>query len=208
MVTQQEIDEQVTAVEAAERKLDVAEQHHADAGSEQAVAELRAARADAHSARDRLRHMKSQWAREQAGQARRTAAEAAFTKKRGAVVERLTQGRDEAARAVAALDQAAAEALRAVAAYSELVQSTARDLQAAGLRHDEGGVEGGALDGSVHVGGEVWRPASGPDLLGSLVSAAVTAHDRRHPLAVKWRYSGGLAAQAGAEALLRTAAER
>ncbi|MGW6258626.1 hypothetical protein [Streptomyces sp. NPDC055085] len=192
----------------AEDKRDAAEQHHANAGSEQAVAELKAARFDAHGARDRLRRLRSTWAREQAGQARRAAAEAAFVNERGKTVARLTAGRDEAAHAVAVLEEAAAGALAAVAAYSELVRATAVELRAAGLRHDEGGVEGGAADGSVHAGGEVWRPASAPDLLGSAVSAAVAAHDQRHPLSTRWRHSGPLAAQAGQVALMAKAAER
>lgn len=206
MVTEQEIDEQVAAVEVAESALDRAEAHHATAGSETAVNELRVARAEAHASRDRLRHLRSRYAAEQASSRARAEAEKAFPKKRReALAQQLGDARDEAAHAIAVLDQAAAEALRAVADYTALVQSTARDLQAAGLRHDDGGVEGGAVDGSVYLNSEVWRPASGPDLLGGLVSAAVTAHDRRHPLAVRWRYSGGLVAQAGAEALLKAA---
>lgn len=200
-VRQEDLDEAERAVEEAEAALDAAEGHHAVVGSEAAAADVRYARGRAYNARDNVRRLRTVWAVEQQARVRRTAAEAAFSKKRGAVVERLAAGRDEAARAVAVLDRAAAEALRTVAAYSELVQSTAQDLLAAGLRHDDGGVEGGATDGSVHVGGEVWRPVSGPDLLGSLVSAAVAARDGRHPLGVKWRYSGGLVAQAGAEAL-------
>ncbi|QQM41985.1 hypothetical protein [Streptomyces liliifuscus] len=209
-MTEQEIAEAEAAAEEAEAKLDRAEQYQDTSGSKQAVNEFRAAHVDAHAARDYLRRLRSVWAREQAGQARREAAEAALAKKRGKTVARLTEGRDRAAEAVAVLDRAAAEALAAVAAYTTLVQSTAGELRAAGLRHDDGGVEGGATDGSVYLtdGGvtEVWRPASGPDMLGALVSAAVAAHDQRHPLAKRWRHSGGLAQQAGAEALLKAVA--
>lgn len=205
MITQEQIDEADAAVEQTESKLDAAEDYHEKAGGKVAIAELLVARVDAGAARSTARRLRAQFAAEQATRARRTAAEGAFAADRDNVAAELAAGRDEAARAVAALDRAAAEALKAVAAYSELVQSTARDLQAAGLRHDDGGVEGGSADGSVHVGGEVWRPVSGPDVLASLVSSVVAVHDQRHPLATKWRFSGGLLAQAGQAALLKAA---
>ncbi|MEV4865626.1 hypothetical protein [Streptomyces ossamyceticus] len=206
MITQEQIDEAEAAVEEYERKLDAAEDYHARAGGKVAIAELVVARADAGAARSTARRLRAQFAAEQAIRARRTAAEGAFAADRDKVAAELTAGRDEAARAVAALDRAAGEALRVVAEYSRLVRSTAEGMQAAGLRHDDGGVEGGSADGSVHVGGEVWRPASGPDVLASLVSSVVAVHDQRHPLATKWRFSGGLLAQAGQAELLKAVA--
>jgi len=126
-----------------------------------------------------------------------------------ALTKKLAAARDEAATAVAALDQAAAEALRQVGAYTALVQQASGELRAKGLRHGDGGVDGGASDGSTHLGGEVWRPADGPGLVASVLSAAVAADSPRHPLAAaKWRHVGGLAGVAGRDALLAGLAGR
>ena len=88
MVTQQEIDWQAIAVEAAEVALDQAEAHHANAGSERAVQELRVARAQAHAERDRLRQLRTRFAAEQAAARARAQAEKGFPERRR---EALTQ---------------------------------------------------------------------------------------------------------------------
>ncbi|MCX4699531.1 hypothetical protein [Streptomyces sp. NBC_01373] len=205
MITQQEIDEQVTAVEIAERKLDQAEEHHAGAGSETAVNELRVARAEAYAARDKLRHLRTRYGAEQAASVAREAAERAFPEKaRKTLAKQLAEGRDEAARAVVEAQQAVARMLAAVAGYDERVRSAAGELRACGLVAGDGEELGGTAGGVAFVGGEVWRPASAADMLAAVVSAAVAERDPRHPLAaVRWRHSGGLAAEAGRDALLR-----
>lgn len=210
MVTQQEIDEQVAAVEVAETALDRAEAHHDRAGSEQAVSELRVARAEAHAARDKLRHLRSRFAAEQASSRAREAAEAGFPKKqREVLAQRLADARDEAAHAIAALDRAAAVAVEAVAAYGAAVREVSGELLGAGLRAGEGGKDGGTAAGAVHLGGEQWRPADAGSLVAAVMRSAVAAHDRQHVFAqVRFGQMGGLVeAQARAELLAR-AAER
>jgi hypothetical protein len=203
MIEQQEIDAADHAVEKAETALDEAEARHATTGSPTAVAELLVARGVAHTARDKARRLRAQRAAEHAARDRREAAEQATSRDRAALVEKLAAARDQAARKVAALDQAATEALRAVAEYGDLVRQTSAELQGKGLRAGDGGDDGGARDGSVHLGGETWRPADGPGLVAYVLSATVAAHDRHHPLAQqRWRQVGGVAAQAGAQALL------
>ncbi|WNZ11485.1 hypothetical protein [Streptomyces sp. 11x1] len=207
-MTEQEIVEAERAVEVAESRLDTAEAHHATAGSPTAVTELRAARADANDARDRLRRLKSAWAKEQADEARRAAAEAVYPqRKREALVQQLADARDEAAYAVAALDKAAAVALAAVAGYGAVVRQVSGELLGAGLRAGDGGVDGGTAAGTVHLGGETWRAADPGSLVAAVMQAAVAAHDRRHVFAqARWGQMGGLVeAQARAELLARAA---
>ncbi|MEV4864273.1 hypothetical protein [Streptomyces ossamyceticus] len=208
MVTQQEIDEQVVAVEAAEVALDQAEAHHAGAGSERAVQELRVARAQAHAARDRLRHLRTRFAAEQAASRARAAAEEAFpAKERKAVAKRLAEAHDEAVAALVEAERAAARLLAATAAYEGVVRSTAAELKARGLSADDGQDMGGTAGGVVHLDGEKWAPADPGSLLVAVTRSAVTAQNPRHP-AAQWRPVTGLADQAAQDALLRTAAER
>jgi hypothetical protein len=210
VVSEQEIAEAEVEVEKAEQALDLAEQHHETAGSEQAVTELRAARADAYGARDRVRQLRSRWAVEQAGAARRVEAEAGFPKKRReALTRQLADARDEAVHAIAALDRAAAVALEAVAAYSTTVREASGVLVGAGLRAGDGGVDGGGADGVVHLAEEAWRPADAGAMVAAVMQSAVAAHDRQHVFAqLRWGQMGGMAeAQARAE-LLSRAAER
>lgn len=208
MVTQEQIDEQVAAVEVAESALDRAEAHHDRAGSEVAVSELRVARAEAHAARDKLRHLRSRFAAEQASSRAREAAEKAFPgKRREALTQRLVDARDEAAHAVAALDKAAVEALAAVAGYGAAVREVSGELLGAGLRAGEGGEDGGTAAGVVHLDGEQWRPADAGSLLAAVVRSAVAAQNPRHPVA-QWRQVSGLADQAAQDALRSRAAGR
>lgn len=207
MITEDEITEQTAVVERAEKKLDEAEAHHDRAGDEMSVAELRVARVEAHGARDKLRHLRARYASEQASAVARDAAERGFPEKaRKALAGRLAAGRDEAVRAVTALEQAAAEALRAVAAYSELVQESAAELRGRGLDASDGQELGGTAAGTVHVGGDTWRPADPGSLLAAVLSGAVAEHAPHHPLAAqRWRRMGGLVAQAGQDELLHPA---
>ncbi|MFG3266867.1 hypothetical protein [Streptomyces bobili] len=208
MITEVEIDEQVAAVEAAERKLDQAEAHHAGAGSEQAVSELRVARVEAHAARDKLRHLRSRYAAEQAAGRTRQAAEAGFPEReRKALGKRLEKARDEAVGALREAERAAARLLAATAAYEELVRETAADLKGRGLSADDGQELGGTTGGTVHLGGEVWRPADAASLLAAVARSAVVARDPRHPVA-QWRQRAGLADQVAQDALLARAAGR
>lgn len=208
MVTEQEIAEAEAAVEVAENKLDVAEQYHAQAGGERAVVELKAARFDAYGARDRVRRLRSMWAAEQAGAARRAQAEEDFpAKRREALTRELVDARDEAAHAVAVLEQAAAEALEAVAVYSTVVRQTSGELTAAGLRAGDGGEDGGSVAGAVHLGGEKWAPVDAASLLAAVVRAVVAEQDARHPVA-QWRQLSGLADRVAQDALLARAATR
>lgn len=208
-MTEQEIAEAEAAVEAAELKLDTAEQYHHRSGGEKAVAELKAARFDCYGARDRVRRLRSQWAAERASEARRAVAEAGFpAKRREALTRDLADARDEAAHAIAALDGAAREALELTAAYAALVQETAAELVAAGLRAGEGGEDGGSTAGTVHLGGETWRSADPGSLLAAVLQAVVASRDARHPLAqLRWQL-GGLAEKAARDALLERAAGR
>jgi len=208
VVTEQDIAEAEAAVEAAEQKLDVAEQYHHQAGGEKAVAELKAARFDCYGARDQVRRLKSQWAAQHEAEARRAEAEAAFpARRREALTRDLADARDEAAHAIAALDGAAREALAGVAAYAALVQQTSAEFVAAGLRAGEGGADGGTTAGTVALGGETFRPADPGSLLGAVVRSVVAAQDARHPVA-QWRQAAGLADRAAQAALLERAAER
>lgn len=210
MVSEQEIAEAEAAVEVAEQALDVAEQYHHQAGGEKAVMELRAARADANGARDRLRHLRSTWARERAAEARRAEAEDGFPqKRRESLTQELADARDEAAHAVAALEKAAAVALEAVSQYGTTVREVSAELVAAGLRAGDGGEDGGSAVGVVHLAGETWRPADAGAMVAAVMQSAVAARDRRHVFAqLRWGQMGGMAeAQARAELLAR-AAER
>ncbi|MCZ4515673.1 hypothetical protein O3Q52_47725 [Streptomyces sp. ActVer] len=208
MLTQQEIDEQVTAVEAAEVKLDLAEAHHADAGSEQAVQELRVARATAHAARDRLRQLRTRYATEQAASRARGAAEKAFgERERKAVAKRLAEARDEAVSALVEAERAAVKVLTATAGYEAVVRSTAAELKARGLSADDGQDMGGTVGGVVHLDGEVWRPADAGSLLAAVARSVVAAQNPRHPVA-QWRQVAGLADQAAQDVLRAKAAGR
>jgi hypothetical protein len=208
VVSQQEIEEAEAAVERTEAKLDTAEAYHHQAGGEKAVMELRAARFDAYGARDRVRQLRSRWAAEQAGAARRAQAEKGFpTKRREALTQQLADARDEAAHAVAALEKAAAVALAAVGAYSTVVREASGELVGAGLRAGDGGEDGGTAAGVAHLDGEVWRPADAGSLLGAVVRSAVAAQDPRHPVA-RWVQVSGMADRAAQDALLARAAER
>ncbi|MFJ2008547.1 hypothetical protein [Streptomyces chartreusis] len=204
MVTEQEIVAAEAAVEAAELKLDQAEEHHQHAGSGTAVTELRVARAEAHAARDGLRLLRSQFAHEQAAGRTRRAAEAGFGEKdREALTARLAGARDAAAEAVAAVEKAAAEALEKVAVYGEEVRQAAAGLKARGLSADDGQVLGATAGGVVHLAGEVWWPADGGALLGAVMQSAVRVRDARHPLAqLRWGQLGGLAEKAARDDLL------
>ncbi|MFF7840410.1 hypothetical protein ACFZC6_16520 [Streptomyces ossamyceticus] len=205
MIAQAEIDEAEAAVEQAEAKLDVAEEYHHQSGGERAVQELRAARFAAHSARDRLRQLRSRWAAERAAEARRAQAEKDFPKKRReALTRQLADARDEAVHAVAALEKAAAEALAAAAAYGVTVREASGELTAAGLRAGDGGEDGGTAAGTAYLGGEVWRPADPGSLLAAVVRAVVAEQDARHPVA-RWRQVAGLADRAAQAELLETA---
>lgn len=208
MITEQDIEKAVAEVEQAEVKLDVAEQYHAQAGGEKAVMELRAARADAYGARDRLRSLRSRWAAERAAEARRAEAEKNFPqKRREALTRRLADARDEAAHAVAALDKAAAAALAAVAAYGQAVREVSGELVGGGLRAGDGGEDGGSVDGSVRLGDEQWRGAEPASVVAAVMQSVVASYDGRHPLAqLRWGQLGGLVeTQARAELLARAA---
>ncbi|MEU5339359.1 hypothetical protein AB0H18_00635 [Streptomyces sp. NPDC020766] len=209
-MTEQEIVEAEAAVEGAESKLDTAEAHHATTGSPTAVTELRAARADANDARDRLRRLKGAWAKEQADEARRAAAEAKYPqRKRDTLTQQLADSRDEAAHAVAALDKAAAVALAAVAGYGALVREVSGELLGAGLRAGEGGPDGGGPDGAVHLGGERWQGPEPGSVVGAVMQTVVAAYDQRHPLAqLRWGQLGGLAETRARAELLAKAAGR
>ncbi|MFE7837450.1 hypothetical protein ACFU53_15850 [Streptomyces sp. NPDC057474] len=208
MVTQQDIDEAEVAVEAAEVKLDQAEEHHHVSGGVRASNELKVAQAEANGARDRLRRLKALWAHQRAEEARRAAAEAGFPpKRREALTQQLADARDEAVHAVAAVEKSAAVALAAVTEYGVLVREASAELFHAGLRAGEDGQFGGATTGVVHLGGEVWRPADAGSLLAAVVRSAVAAQDARHP-AAQWRPLAGLADQAAQAELLARAAGR
>lgn len=208
MITQEQIDAAEKAVEAAEVKLDRAEDHHYVSGGVRAANELKAAQVEAGSARDRVRRLKALWAAERAAEARRAEAEAAFPKKRReALTRRLAGARDEAAAAVAALDAAAAAALAAVASYGELVREASGELIGAGLRADVGGEDGGTTVGAARLGGEVWRAAEPGAVLAEVMRSVVAAYDQRHVFAqTRFGQMGGMAeAQARAELLARAA---
>ncbi|MFC4466699.1 hypothetical protein ACFPH6_19565 [Streptomyces xiangluensis] len=207
MVTQQEIDEAEAAVEECERKLDVAEQYHHQAGGERAVAELRSARFDAYGARDRLRQLKGRWAAERAGQARRTAAEDGFSDKaRTALAGRLAEARDEAADAVADAQRAVGRLLDVVAAYDDTVRGAAGELKNRGLSADNGESMGGTSAGGVRLAGELWMPVGGMDLLAAVMAGAAVERDRQHPLAgLRWQHAGGLPTRTARDELLRRA---
>jgi hypothetical protein len=207
VITQEQIDKAEAAVEAAELALDRAEVHHATAGSERAVTELRAARAYAHTARDRLRALRARRAAEQARQARRTAAEDGFPDKaRKALARRLAAERDAAVAAIVAAEEASAELLEKVAAYSATVREAAGELRGRGLDASDGQGFGGTVDGSVRLDGEVWRPTEPGSLLAAVASSAVRARDTRHPFAAsQWQHLGGLPAKAARDELLRRA---
>ncbi|MEH0637300.1 hypothetical protein QBA35_28915 [Streptomyces bottropensis] len=208
MVSQQDIEEAEAAVEEYERKLDVAEQHHHQAGGERAWTELKAARFDAYGARDRVRQLKAAWAVEQAGAARRAAAEDAFPDRaRKVMAKRLAADRDAAVAAIVAAEKAAVELLTRVGAYSETVRASAADLYGRGLDGAHGQDLGATVGGVVHLGGEVWRPADAASLLAAVARSAVAAQDARHPVA-KWRPLAGLADQAAQDALRAKAAGR
>ncbi|MEH0584462.1 hypothetical protein QA942_10265 [Streptomyces sp. B21-106] len=209
-MTEQEIAEAEAAVEAAELKLDVAEQYHHQAGGERAVMELRAARFDAYAARDRVRQLKNKWAVEQAGAARRAAAEDAFPDKaRKAMAERLAAERDAAVAAIVAAEKAAAELLEKVGAYSALVRESAADLRGRGLDASCAQDLGGTAGGVVHVEGEVWQPADASSVLAAVTAAVVRARDARHPFAAaRWEQLGTLAQKAAQNELLSKAAVR
>jgi hypothetical protein len=209
MITQEQIDEAAAAVEAAELVLDRAEAHHATAGSETAVAELRAAKADSHAARDKVRQLRTRHAAEQAASRARATAEGEFpARERKAVTRRLTAAKDVAADAVARAEQVAAEMLAAVAAYDAAVRETAAELKCRGLSAD-GGLDGGAASGVVHLDGETWRPADPSSLLAAIASSAVAARDPHHPFGQqRWRHLGGAAAVAGRDALRARAVAR
>ncbi len=210
MVTQQELDEAEATVGAAEDKLDAAEVHHAGAGSEAAVAELRVARAAAHGARDRLRSLRTRFAHEHAAGRAREAAEADFPEReRKALAKRLAGARDTAVAAVVAAEQAAAELLRAGGEYDAAVREGAAGLKGRGLSADDGQALGGTGGGVVHLNDEVWRPADPGALLGAVMQAAVAARNPRHPLAqIRWGQMGGLAEKAARDELLSKAAGR
>ncbi|MFM9694534.1 hypothetical protein [Streptomyces europaeiscabiei] len=208
MVSQQDIEEAEAAVEEYERKLDTAEQHHHQAGGERAWTELKAARFDAYGARDRVRQLKSAWAAEQAGAARRAAAEDAFPDKaRKAMAKRLAADRDAAVAAIVAAEKAAVEVLEKVAAYSETVRASAADLCGRGLDGANGQDLGGTTGGVVHLDGETWQPADAASLLAAVVRSAVATQDARHPVA-RWQQVAGLADRAAQDVLLARAAAR
>lgn len=207
-VLQEDIDEAERAVEVAELKLDQAERYHAEAGGEKSFQEFKVAQAEANAARDRVRRLRSTWAREHAAAARRVQAEKGFPRKRReALARQLADARDEAAHAVHGLDGAAREALEKVAEYAALVQQVSAELVVAGLRAGEGGEDGGTAGGVVHLGGEVWRPADAPSLLAAVARSAVAAQDPRHPVA-RWRQVAGPADRAAQDELLTRAVER
>ncbi|MFF9036418.1 hypothetical protein ACF090_13210 [Streptomyces sp. NPDC014892] len=210
MITQAEIDEAEAAVEKAEQALDVAESYHHQAGGERAVMELRAARFDAHGARDRVRQLKSRWAAEHAGAARRAEAEANFPDKaRRALAKQLAADRDAAVAAIAAAEKAAAEALEKVAAYSDTVRGAAADLVGRGLDASNGQGLGGTVGGVVHLDGETWQPADAASVLAAVTASVVRARDARHPFAAaRWEQLGTLAQKAAQDALLARAAGR
>lgn len=207
MVSQQDIEEAEAAVEEYERKLDTAEQHHHQAGGERAWSELKAARFDAYGARDRVRQLKSAWAVEQAGAARRAAAEDAFPDRaRKAMAERLAADRDAAVAAIVAAEKAAVELLEKVGAYSETVQAAAADLCGRGLDGANGQDLGGTTGGVVHVGGGTWQPADAASVLAAVTTSVVRARDARHPFAAaRWEQLGTMAQKAAQDALLRRA---
>ncbi|MEU1556780.1 hypothetical protein ABZ517_29335 [Streptomyces scabiei] len=207
-IRQEDLDEAEVAVEAAEVKLDAAEQHHHVSGGVHASNELKVAQAEANGARDRLRRLKAMWAHERAEEARRADAEAAFPpKRREALTRQLADARDEAAHAVAAVEKSAAVALAAVTEYGVLVREASAELVAAGLRSGEDGQFGGATAGVVHLGGEVWRPADAASVLAAVVRSAVAEQDARHPVA-RWQQVSGLADRSAQAELLARAAAR
>ncbi|WJV47652.1 hypothetical protein [Streptomyces flavofungini] len=206
MVTEQEIAEQVAAVEAAEVLLDQAEDFHQRAASERSVQELAVAKAEAHAVRDKLRSMRARFARERASERARAQAEAAFPpKRRQALTQQLGDSRDEAAHAITSLERAAAEALRLVAEYAAAVREVSAELVGVGLRAGDGGEDGGSAAGAVRLGGETWRAADAGAMVAAVMQAAVAAHDRQHVFAqLRWAQLGGVAeAQARAELLAR-----
>lgn len=202
MVTKQELDEAEKAVEVAEQKLDLAEAHHANAGSETAVTELRIARAASHADRDRLRQLRSRYASEQAKGRAREAAEQGFpAKARKTLTGRLAAAKDEAADAVAVAERAVAVLLEKVAAYDSEVRAAAADLKGRGLSADDG-LDGGTAAGVVRLDGEAWHPTDPGSLLAAVASSAVAARDPRHPFGQqRWRHLGGAVAAAGRDSL-------
>lgn len=208
MVTEEQITEAEAEVEKAERVLDVAEQYHDHAGSEQGVRELKVARADAYGARDRVRRLKSTWAAEQSSQARRTAAETAFAPKADAMAAKLAAARDGAADAVAEAQAAVGRMLDVVGAYDDTVRAAAAELKGRGLSAGNGESVGGTNAGGVRLAGEVWAPVGAADLLAAVMAGAVGVRDRQHPLAgLRWQHAGGLPTKTARDALLK-AAER
>lgn len=204
-MTEQEIAEAEAAVETAEQALDLAEQYHAEAGGERAVMELKAARFEAYGARDRVRSLRTRWAVEQAGAARRAAAEDAFPDKaRKAMAKRLAADRDAAVAAIVAAEKAAAELLARVAAYSDTVKESAADLCGRGLDASNGQGFGGTSGGVVHLDGETWQAADAASVLAAVTTSVVRARDARHPFAAaRWEQLGTMAQKAAQDALLR-----
>lgn len=205
-MTEQEIVEAEAEVEAAEAKLDAAEQYHAEAGGQKSHQEFKVAQAEANGARDRLRRLKTQWSREQSGQARRTAAEAAFAPEADAMVAKLAAARDGAAEAVAEAQAAVGRMLDVVAAYDGTVRAAASELKGRGLSADNGEPLGGTSVGGVRLAGEVWMPVGAADLLAAVMASAVGSRDRQHPLAgLRWQHAGGLPTKTARDEMLRRA---
>ncbi|MDX3279101.1 hypothetical protein [Streptomyces scabiei] len=205
-MTEQEIAEAEAEVEAAEAKLDAAEQYHAEAGGQRSHQEFRVAQAEANGARDRVRRLRSTWARERAAEGRREAAEAAFAPKADAVAAKLAAARDGAAEAVAEAQAAVGRMLDVVAAYDDTVRAVAGELKGRGLSADNGELLGGTSVGGVRLAGEVWAPVGAADLLAAVMASAVGSRHRQHPLAgLRWQHAGGLPTKTARAELLRRA---
>ena len=151
----------------------------------------------------RARQLRAEQAEQVTRLKEREAAERAAVKELAGTAKKLTTSRDAAVQAVTDAEKAVARAMAVLTEHDQLVRQAAGDLRARGLRLDDGEQIGGAMDGSLHLNGEVWQPVDGASLLASVLRSIVAAVSPRHPLGriVQSAY-GGAGAARGRDALL------
>jgi hypothetical protein len=195
----------------ADAEAAAAEQARADAEAMYASGPARAdmyralgdtAMAATHAAA-RARQLRAEQAQQAARLKEREAAGKAAVKELAGTAKKLTASRDTAVEAVAEAEKAIARAMTVLTEHDRLVRQAAGDLRARGLRLDDGEQTGGAMDGSLHLNGEVWQPVEAASLLASVLRSIVAAAHPRHPLGrVAQSAYGGAGAARGRDALL------